>query len=212
MNDNKYINNITLECLLNPNLYNKIYNDKKSESPDKSNDILFYRKRICQLTKDMCKGEYNNTVLQNIFMNYATSLVYYFKQEDFKDIYQKEYEFLENKSDFDLSTNNTHDYQELDIANHLLVNKPSSINNLDNFVKKLNVNLEPNFLPSKREINQKDPALKYKGIKNKSHNNIDGCIKEKVSNKKVIKEKVIKEKVIKENVSNEKVIKEKIIN
>ena len=162
MSDNKYINNVTLECLLNPNLYNKIYNDKKDVPLDTSNDILFYRKRICQLTKDMCKGEYNNIVLQNIFTNYATSLVYYLKQEDLKDIYQKDYEFLEKKSNIDLSSNNINNYQELDNANHLLVNKPSSTNNLDNFVKKLNVDLEPNFLPSKREINTKDPALKYK--------------------------------------------------
>ena len=54
----EYINSVTLEYLLNPLLYNKINDQKNASSNLLFQDIKFYRKRICQITKDMCKGEF----------------------------------------------------------------------------------------------------------------------------------------------------------
>ena len=56
----EYINSITLEYLLNPCLYEKINNQKNMSENLIFKDIKFYRRRICQITKDMCKGEYIN--------------------------------------------------------------------------------------------------------------------------------------------------------
>jgi hypothetical protein len=58
--DEEYINKITLQYLLNPNLIvnNEIDNDELEK------DIKFYRKRINQITKDMCKTNYINNNLK----------------------------------------------------------------------------------------------------------------------------------------------------
>ena len=52
-------------------------------------------------------------------------------------------------------------------SNNLLANIRTPVSNLDNFVKKLNVNLEDKILPQKRLANIKDPSFKTKGLKNK---------------------------------------------
>ena len=68
-NKDSYINKITLEYLLNPSIHIKTVN---------SNDLLekdinLYKKRICQITKDMSRGEFINNNLQSIFNNYASN-------------------------------------------------------------------------------------------------------------------------------------------
>lgn len=169
MDQEKYINNITLEYLLNPNLYEKI--NKRNNPVDNQiyKDAIFYRKRICQLTKDMCKGEYINNNFKNIFLAYANNIIYYLKQIDTEDIYQKDYNDLSNNSinklNLDISGLN------LSEANNLLINIRQPISNLDNFVKKLNINLEDKILPQKRVANIKDPALKTKGLIKKNNKN-----------------------------------------
>ena len=171
MNEDEYINSITLEYLLNPVLYNKI-SEKKNNSDDLIyKDIKFYKKRICQTTKDMCKGEFENNNMKILFINYANTLVHYFKQLDTKDIFQKDYDTLnvENltqdiSADFGFSDIPVTDFSNV---NQLFANIPKKSNNLDNFVKKLNVNLEEKILPKKREANIKDPALKIKGVRKK---------------------------------------------
>ena len=167
MDQEKYINNITLEYLLNPSLYEKI--NKRNNPVDNQiyKDAIFYRKRICQLTKDMCKGEYINNNFKNIFLAYANNIIYYLKQIDTEDIYQEDYSDLSNNSINKLNL----DISGLDIteANNLLINIREPISNLDNFVKKLNINLEDKILPQKRVANIKDPALKTKGLVKKSN-------------------------------------------
>ena len=60
MEDSKYLNNITLQYLLNPSLYDKINKNNLKLDNDLSNEILFYIKRISHLTKEMSKGKYIN--------------------------------------------------------------------------------------------------------------------------------------------------------
>jgi ribosome-binding ATPase YchF (GTP1/OBG family) len=85
-----YINKITLEYLLNPSIHIKTVNS--NELLEK--DINFYKKRICQITKEMSRGEIINNNLQSIFNTYASQLIYYFKQIDYQDKHQEEYNDL----------------------------------------------------------------------------------------------------------------------
>jgi hypothetical protein len=87
---NTYINKITLEYLLNPSIHIKTSNS--DELLEK--DINFYKKRICQITKEMSRGEIINNNLQSIFNTYASQLIYYFKQIDYEDKHQEEYNTL----------------------------------------------------------------------------------------------------------------------
>lgn len=163
MDDDKYINSITLEYLLNPSLYERI-NQRNLDNNFIYKDIKFYRKRICQITKDMCKGDYINDNFKTLFLNYVNTIIYYFKQLDEKDILQsdyKDFEFTPSISPhlLDLSYNYN--------ADNLLVNSPPQVSNLDNFVKKININNKEKILPKKRVANIKDPDLKNKGVKKK---------------------------------------------
>jgi hypothetical protein len=83
----EYINKITLEYLLNPSIHIKTNNSNEVLNKD----IKVYKKRISQITKDMTNGTFINTNLQSIFNNYASQLIYYFKQIDYEEMHQKEY-------------------------------------------------------------------------------------------------------------------------
>ena len=162
MENEEYINKITLEYLLNPNML--IKNNQSLLDTKLDKDIKFYRKRISQLTKDMIKGNYPNNDLQIIFQKYASELIYYFKQQDTKDIYQQEY--------IDLSLNNIKDTNaelehDIESINNMLINSTNdSVPNLENFVKKISVNTSENhIIPQKKNINIKDPKLRVKGVK-----------------------------------------------
>jgi hypothetical protein len=162
MDNEKYINKVTLEFLLNPVLQEKL--KKTSNNIDLSKDIKFYRKRICQITKDMSRGEFIDETLRPAFIGYATTLIYHFKQLDEKDIYQTEYD--------DLSDNTVITDINVDICSKnldsLLLNTCTPTNNLDSFVKKINVVVPTKILPQRRIANTKDPSLKIKGVKKKN--------------------------------------------
>lgn len=169
----EYINSVTLEYLLNPLLYNKINDQKNASSNLLFKDIKFYRKRICQITKDMCKGEYINDNLKTHFLNYTYALIYYLKQLDEKDIYQEEYnDLITNTQDIScINLENIEDTErentESEDPNDLLINKPEPINNLDNFIKKINIKNEDKILPQRKVANINDPNLRAKGVKKK---------------------------------------------
>ena len=169
----EYINSVTLEYLLNPLLYNKINDQKNASSNLLFKDIKFYRKRICQITKDMCKGEYINDNLKTHFLNYTYALIYYLKQLDEKDIYQEEYnDLITNTQDIScINLENIEDTErentEREDPNDLLINKPEPINNLDNFIKKINIKNEDKILPQRKVANINDPNLRAKGVKKK---------------------------------------------
>lgn len=166
MTEDKYINSITLEYLLNPALHERLTNTKTSKLDTASNDIKFYRHRICQLTKDMCKGTYDNPQLKNSFLNYVSTIIYHLKHTDEKDILQSEYNDL-----------NLHEklacIPETDTEeniNEILMKKPTSSqqnNSLDTFVKKINIEPVEKILPQKKVANLKDSTLKKKGVKKK---------------------------------------------
>jgi len=159
----EYINKITLEYLLNPNMLVKKNQTTLDNNLEK--DIKFYRKRINQLTKDMIKGNFPNSDLKMIFENYTYELIYYFKQQDTKDIYQEEYLDLSlNKP----NNNNTNNNDIESINNLLITNKNDPVPTLEKFVKKINITPENNIIPQKKNINMKDPKLRIKGVKNSS--------------------------------------------
>jgi hypothetical protein len=178
--DEDYINKITLEYLRNPCIH------IKSQENDKTllKDVKFYKKRICQLTKDMTRGEFMNTNLQSSFNIYVGQLIYYFKQVDYKDFYQEEYT--------DLTTTKESEEPATINAEPATINaEPATINaveaeaidkekeeeeeediikkkrpsNLKNFVKKTSHEHSKIVLPIIKDINENDPYLRTKGLK-----------------------------------------------
>ena len=170
MNNEKYINNITLEYLLNPHLYEKIHSDKNNIDESLLRDIDFYKERLCKMTKDMCKGKFINNNIKNIYYNYATTIIYYLKQLDEKDLLQSYYNDLnlDNNIDNNNAIGNSSDISLIPTSvENLVINKISKNKSLDNFVKKININKDDKILPQRRVANISDPALKKKGLKKK---------------------------------------------
>ena len=183
MNNEKYINNITLEILLNPILYDRINNSNYNSNELISQNILFYKRRICKITKDMCKGEFINDNFKKLFINYATTIVYYLKHLDEKDILQSDYidlNMLDN-SYTNINNNNIIDNSNIINANidNIIMNKLKTTIDLDKFVKRINIQPVEKILPKQRIVNINDPVLKNKGIKEKSNNSINETSKKK---------------------------------
>jgi len=162
--ENSYLNKITLEYLLNPCLYERINQRNNGIENDIMKEIQFYRKRINHLTKEMSRGEYINDNFKKLFINYSSALIYYFKQIDEKDILQEEYDNLDNSNTNTNRNKNSDGDDNQNNANNLLIKKKEEVHNLDNFVRKVNVNMNPKILPKQRNANIKNPDLKKKGI------------------------------------------------
>ena len=170
--DEEYINKITLQYLLNPN----IVVNKANDNSNLDKEIKFYRKRIYQITKDMSKGNYLNDNLKNTFHNYISEIIYYLKQQDLDDIYQEEYIDINDSSSYlnsnDISFNEHNEHNEYNdlscnIDKLLTISTKDNKSNLNNFIKKINITQEDqsNLIPKKKVVNIKDPILRNKGVK-----------------------------------------------
>ena len=197
MSDN-LINNITLDCLLNKEQYNKYIlnikqniNDNVNQNIKKENkDIKFYRKRIYYLTKELLLSkEQQNTLLPEVkeaFNNYVKSCINYFKVIDRNDIIQEDYKDIINELDLLNEINALNENiiidENIDPNNYLMRKINVKQNSLDTFVKKKK-NPKEIILPKQKKINLKDPLLKNKGIIKKK--NIINKYEETSDNKKI---------------------------
>ena len=118
----------------------------------------------------MCKGTYIDDNLKTIFLSYANTIIYYLKQLDEKDILQTDYSDLKSSQPIcqRLASNLSCDSSSNFNADNLIINKPKEIRNLDDFVKKINIDVTEKILPIRRIANIKDPKLKIKGVKKKN--------------------------------------------
>lgn len=207
----EYINQITLDCLLNKEQLNNHISKELSKSINKK-DKKFYRKRIFDLTKSLL---INKDIPSDLFPdvkysfdNYVKTCIQYFKAIDNNDIIQNEYKDLENVGEIlDEYLENEMDVSELNIdskekADKLMMRSIELKPTLNNFVQKIKIKTEEIILPKQKEINLKDPSLKTKGIKKK---NITNKYDENNESKKEETNKNEKnEKNKNENIENEK--------
>ena len=186
MSSEKYIENITIQYLLKPNFQNQIIKNNSILSKDFKDDIKFYKKRISQYIKDICKDITSETfeITSNdktklTCVNFIKNLIEDYKFNDTRDILQEDYEEYNITNSLDISNNiinignitgNNELNNNLDIDNILLKEEKKTIS-LDNFVKVKNVT-KREILPNKREANLQEPHLRYKGVKKKNIDNI----------------------------------------
>ena len=175
MNNINKIDKVTLEYLINPDLFNKhIIKSKNLDRKEFENDKQFYRKRIVGLVKEMLKGNFENNNLKDNFNNYIESLIIYFKEIDRKDLLQEYY------LDLSLNFSNTKEKlntipEEQDIDSYLFNKDKLEINTIEKYINVKKINNKEYYLPEKRDVNLKDPKLRKKGLvpKEKSINNIN---------------------------------------
>ena len=171
MNNDEFIHQMTIECLINSAQMNRF---KKKQNAENEKEYRFYKKRIVHLVKQMLlSGETRNEMgkeMTNSFRVFVNLAIQYFKVVDTNDFYQKEY--------LDMSLNEMTvsgdllNEEEWNKTNQLLMRLPDKSKPLDEFVQLTKSEEESIIYPQKRKINLKDSQLKNKGLcKKKNLNN-----------------------------------------
>jgi hypothetical protein len=160
-----YINNLTLDLLLNKDI-------KKNRQSKKENkeEIKFYRKRTYNLFKEIINGNTPEDLSPDVkyaYDNFVNSTINYFKTKDRNDIIQSEYkDFIEIENDvvIDVSSNLS---SNVDADKLLMRSIKINTSTLDKYVLKSNKKNKKDeiIMPQQKEIILNDPELKNKGIK-----------------------------------------------
>jgi hypothetical protein len=179
----EYVNQVTLECLMNKDTYKKYVATKKKSVVNKK-DQKFYRRRILSLTKELLYPEeatiptksaltpttatINDPNIIGLFQIYSKACIEYFKTLDKNDIIQEDYSTL---------TTETHEMSVEDIKTQAEIDQQfmrsihvKEATTLDKFVKRnTTAPKEDPILPKQKDINLRDPVLKNKGIRKKKN-------------------------------------------
>jgi hypothetical protein len=165
-----FVNQVTLDCLLNKSQYSKFLMNKTEKISNKK-DKKFYRKRIFSLTKELLlskeKPENLFPDVEYAFNNYVNTCVHYFRAIDSNDILQTEYTSFNETETLDkilgLEDDNITYKEEADklMMRSVNISNPS----LDHFItRKITKKPEEMILPKQKDINLSDPILKNKGV------------------------------------------------
>ena len=186
-----FVDQVTLDCLLNKSLFNNQVKNKKSQSVNKE-ERKFYKKRIYNLFKEILinKAEPDDLLpdVKYSYDNFINASINYFKTIDNNDLLQEEYKTLD-----EAGLENINAIPELgdDIAveeadklmmRSIKIKTPS----LDKYVKRKSIKPEEKLiLPKQKDVNLMDPELKVKGLNsnNSSSNNNNNVKKKNITNK-----------------------------
>jgi hypothetical protein len=179
------INDITLKCLMNDNVYEKYMQqqEKENNKNDKENmhekrkQYKFYKKRVLAMTKNLYKKQYDpsfqhigvSSNVQESFNQYIDSLFEYFTIEDFNDIIQDDLKetMPTQKQSKPLEGNNNFDLLK---CNQDIMIQPNKKNfgTLGSFViTKKQKEKETIPLPRKKVVELYNDKLKKKGVRKK---------------------------------------------
>ena len=167
-----YVNQLTIDCLVNKEMINSHINKKQLKKEQKE-EIKFYRKRTYNLFKELINGNTPEDLLPDVkyaYDNFVKSTIHYFKTIDNNDIIQAEYADLDKCKDdviyeLDASSSNASSVE----ADKLLMRsvKVDLPPTLDKYVTKTIIQKREAdlILPKQKEINLLDPQFKTKGLK-----------------------------------------------
>lgn len=177
-----FVNQVTLDCLLNKEMFSKHVKNQKIKSLN-TQERKFYKKRIFNLFKEILTGNQPNDLLPDVkyaYENFVNSCVNFFKTIDNNDLNQEEYkEFQNNKNEINIINDsnkyleNNNIFSKNDEADKLLMRSIKIDNHsLDKYVKRKSTNVKENIImPLQKNINLQDPELKIKGLNKKNNIN-----------------------------------------
>jgi len=181
-----FVDQVTLDCLLNKSMFNAHVKNKKAQSINKE-ERKFYKKRIYNLFKEMLmnKSEPDDLLpdVKYAYNNFLNASINYFKTIDSNDLLQEEYKTLDEEESININAIPELGDDKLIItaeeADKLLMRSIKiTTPPLDKFVKRKTTKpTEQLIMPKQKEVNLMDPELKEKGL----NNNIQK--KENITNK-----------------------------
>ena len=167
-----FVNQVTLDCLLNKELYNSQVRGKQAKQLNKE-EQRFYRKRTLNLFKEMINKNSPENLFPDVkyaYDNFVNAAVNYFKTIDNSDIIQAEYVGLDSPGDKtdpipadDCSANLA---SSLDADMCMMRSIKMETPTLDKYVIRTRTKKKSEvLLPQQKDINLHDPGLKTKGLK-----------------------------------------------
>ena len=198
-----FVDQVTLDCLLNKSMFNAHVKNKKAQSINKE-ERKFYKKRIYNLFKEMLinKSEPDDLLpdVKYAYDNFINASINYFKTIDNNDLLQEEYKTLDEEEIVDLENLNAvpelgddDNIVGLEEADKLLMRSIKiTTAPLDKFVKRKSTKPEALvIMPKQKEVNLLDPELKVKGLNNiiQKKENITNKYDEHIETKKEQKNK-----------------------
>ena len=173
-----FVDQVTLDCLLNKSMFNAHVKNKKAQSINKE-ERKFYKKRIYNLFKELLINKVEpNDLLPDVkyaYNNFLNASINYFKTIDNNDLLQEEYKTLDEEDTIninaipELDNDNIVGVENADklLMRSIKITQPS----LDKYVKRKTTKPEEKLImPKQKEINLMDPELKVKGIQSNSNN------------------------------------------
>ncbi len=174
-----FVDQVTLDCLLNKSMFNAHIKNKKAQSINKE-ERKFYKKRIYNLFKELLinKTEPDDLLpdVKYAYNNFLNASINYFKIIDNNDLLQEEYKTLDEEETININAipklddDNIVGVENADklLMRSIKITPPS----LDKYVKRKSTKPEEKLImPKQKEINLMDPELKVKGIQSNSNNN-----------------------------------------
>ena len=174
-----FVDQVTLDCLLNKSMFNAHVKNKKAQSINKE-ERKFYKKRIYNLFKELLinKAEPEDLLpdVKYAYDNFIKASINYFKTIDNNDLLQEEYKTLDEEETININAipelgddDNIVGVENADklLMRSIKITQPS----LDKYVKRKSTKPEEKLImPKQKDINLKDPELKVKGIQSNSNN------------------------------------------
>jgi hypothetical protein len=180
-----FVNQVTLDCLLNKELFGRHVKNKRANSNNKE-ERKFYKKRIFNLFKDIITGNEPTDLLPDVkyaYDNFLNSCIHFFKTIDKNDAIQSEYNDYNDKKELSNVATNLEENLTMTESNESIFSKNEAdkilmrsiqfdAHTLDKYVKKTSTKKkETIILPKQKNINLQDPEFKNKGLKKKNINN-----------------------------------------
>ena len=169
-----YVNQLTIDCLLNKDFINKHLKSKQSKKENKE-EIKFYKKRIYNLFKEIISGNSPDNLFPDVkyaYSNFLNSSISYFKTVDNNDIIQSEYKDMELPPELCCNENDISG-NVVDADNLLMRSIKMDVPTLDKYVTRTRTKKKDEIiLPKQKNINLNDPEFKNKGLKKNNITNI----------------------------------------
>ena len=168
---NSYINQITLDCLLNKEIMGK-HVMKQREKQINKEELSFYRKRIFNLFKEIISNSSPKDLSPDVKYAYDTFVkasIHYFKVLDNNDLLQEEYNDINNSEYLCIEPDieNIVNLKQNNEADKIMMRSVKmDIPTLDKYVKRTyHKKKDEVILPKSREVDIMNPELKNKGLK-----------------------------------------------
>jgi hypothetical protein len=154
------IDQITLECLMNKETYNKLMSHK-SIVIEKNKDKKFYRKRINNLTKELLLSNPPDNLMPDVsfaFDNYIKTCIHFFKIIDETDIIQQDYNGPNCKKKAEFDEPKEEDHKEEDCSNDSDASDKDTNDTNDTNENKDNIDLEDIILDTNTTLTTQTPS------------------------------------------------------